>query len=118
MQRKATSNTRAANATERAHMSWIKDRGICAACVNDGGVIVHHCVGSTYKVTVGLERVLIGHAFVLGLCACCDAIVTRGTHKAFREKFGAYAELFKIQYSESPVRLEEIVLIGIYESGK
>lgn len=118
MQRKATKQSPAANAKERAHIAWIKERGICAACHNDGGVIAHHCVGSAFKVRVGLDRVHIGHAFVLGLCLACDNIVTRGTHKAFREAFGSYADLWAKQYQQSPVEFDELIVKGIMESGR
>lgn len=88
------------------------------ACGSDGGVICHHAVGSSYKVRVGLEIVLIGHALVIGLCQCCDNLVTRGTHKAFRESFGSYADLWAKQYADSPVKFDDLIIQGIAESGK
>ena len=118
MQRKATAQSRGANALEKAHMQWIKERGICIACGNDAGVIIHHCVGSSYKVRVGAERVLIGHAMVLGLCICCDSIVTRGSHKAFNYAFGKYVDLWELQYKSSPIIFDEITINGIKLSGK
>jgi len=118
MQRLATRQSPAAKASERAYIGWIKERGICAACGNDGGVIAHHCMGSTYKVHVGLERVQIGHAMVIGLCACCDAIVTRGSHRAFNMAFGKYADLWEKQYLESPIKFDNLIVEGIMKSGK
>lgn len=118
MQRVATKQSPGANAKERAHMAWLKDRGICTACGNDGGVIVHHCVGSTFKVRVGLERVQIGNTFVLGLCSPCDNIVTRGTHRAFREAFGSYASNWARQYEQSPVKFDDLIVRGIEQSGR
>ncbi len=118
MQRLATKQSPGANATERAHIKWIKERGICAACDSSGGVIAHHCAGSTYKVHVGLERVQIGHAFVLGLCQCCDNIVTRGSHRAFFNAFGCYTNLWLKQYEQSPVKFDDIIIQGIMISGR
>lgn len=118
MQRPSTKQSRGANADEKRHIAWLKNRGICAACGNDGGVICHHAVGSSYKVTVGLERVLIGHALVIGLCEPCDNLVTRGTHKALKDSFGTYAELWARQYEDSPVKFDDLIIQGIMESGR
>lgn len=118
MQRTSTRQSRGANADEKRHMQWIKERGMCVACDNDGGVICHHAVGSSYKVRVGLEIVLIGHAFVLGLCQCCDDIVTKGSHRAFKDAFGPYSELFFKQYASSPVKFDDLIIQGIAESGR
>lgn len=118
MQRPSTRQSPGANAAAKAHMAWLKDRGICIACGNDAGVIVHHCVGSTYKVRAGLVRVQIGNEFVLGLCQCCDDIVTKGSHRAFKDAFGSYSELFEKQYADSPVKFDDLIIQGIAESGK
>lgn len=118
MQRPSTKQSRGANAEEKRHMQWIKERGVCVACENDGGVICHHAVGSSYKVRVGLEIVLIGHALVLGLCQCCDNMVTNGSHKAFKLAFDTYTNLFFKQYAESPVKFDDLIIQGIAESGK
>ena len=99
-------------------MQWIKERGICAACNNYGGVIIHHCVGSSYKVRVDCERVIIGHAFVLGLCQCCDNVVTRGSHRAFNDAFGLYKGLWWRQYSDSVINFDDLTVQGIMNSGR
>lgn len=117
MQRKSTAQSRGANALEKAHMQWIKERNQCAACGNSG-VINHHCEGSTFKVKVDLATVLIGHAFVIGLCQCCDKIITRGSRKAFREAFGFQSDLWLKQYQDSPVRLPDEVVEGIKNCGR
>lgn len=113
MQRVATRQSRGANALEKAHISWIKERGICAACSNKSSVIAHHCEGSTFKVKVNGVTEIIGHAFVIGLCQCCDNIVTRGSRKAFRNAFGLQSELWLKQYEQSPIRFPDEVVEGI-----
>ena len=90
MQRKATKNTRAANADEKRFHKWIKEEcETCAACCqpNHRNLIVHHCEGSTFR----HNKTLIGHWFVLGLCPSCDDIVTNGSKNKFRELFGSQA---------------------------
>jgi len=94
MQRIATKQSRGANAQEKAFLRWIKERGICAACGNDGGVICHHVVGSAAKISVGLERVHYGHWFVLGLCQKCDDVATNEGRTAFRELYGKECNLW------------------------
>lgn len=118
MQRLATRQSPSANSKAKAHMAWLKDRGICCACGDDSGVICHHSVGSSYKVHVGLERVQIGNEFVLGLCASCDSLRTRGGRKAFVDAFGIECKLWEKQYLESPVKFDEIIIQGIINSGK
>jgi hypothetical protein len=113
MQRKATRQSRAANIQERDHISWIKERGICAACGNYGGVIAHHCEGSTFKVRVGFERVQVGNWFVIGLCNYCDDIVTRQSRAAFRKIFGAQSELWLKQAEQYPKEIPLNVMQGI-----
>lgn len=99
-------------------MAWIKDRATCAACGNPGPVINHHCEGSTCKTRVGVARVHIGHAFVIGLCQGCDDVVTHSGRKAFREWFGPQSSLWLMQYNDSPVRFPSEVVQGITEWGK
>jgi len=118
MQRKATKQSPAANASERAHIRWIKERGVCAACGNDGGVIAHHCVGSTYKVHVGYQRVQIGNWFVIGLCQSCDNIVTKHGHKAFVSAFGLESKLWVRLAGEYEEEIPENIIVWISESGK
>lgn len=117
MQRAATKQSRGANALENAHMTWIKERNQCAAC-GSHGVINHHCEGATFKVKVDFVTVLIGHAFVIGLCQCCDNIITRGSRRAFRDAFGLQSELWLKQYQDSPVRFPDEVVEGIKNCGK
>lgn len=114
MQRKPTPQSRGPNAAERAHIKWIKERGICAACGNDGGVIAHHCEGSTFR----NNKVLCGHFFVIGLCQCCDNIITRGSRKAFREAFGAQSELWLKQAEKYPVEIPLEIIQAIASYGK
>lgn len=118
MQRLATRQSPAAKAGERAYIGWIKERGICAACGNDGGVIAHHCMGSTYKVHVGLERVQIGNWFVIGLCLACDNVVTRQSRKAFTDAFGLQSKLWQKQAEDYPVEIPLKIIQGIAKSGR
>jgi len=62
----------------------------CIACGNPGPSIVHHAEGATFK----HNKVLVGHWFVLPLCQACDDVITQGSRKAFREKFGPQSELW------------------------
>lgn len=102
MQRKPTRQSRGPDAAEKRHMAWIKERGICAACVNDGGVIGHHCEGATFK----HNKILLGHWFVIGLCQCCDNIITRQSRRAFRDAFGNQCDLWFKQLQEYPLKHE------------
>jgi hypothetical protein len=113
MQRLATRQSPAAKASERAYIGWIKERGICAACGNDGGVIAHHMYGSSFKIHVGLERVQIGHWAVLGLCQACDNIVTRQSRKAFVAAFGEQSKLWLKQAEEYPIEIPPQIIQGI-----
>lgn len=115
MQRRATAQSRGANAMERAHMSWLKERQICAACGAHGYVINHHMYGSAAKKKVGPATVLIGHAAVLGLCMACDNIVTRGSRRAFTDAFGPQNKLWYQQYLQSPdhIVFPDCVIDGI-----
>jgi hypothetical protein len=118
MQRKATKQSRAINAEERRHLNWIKARGICAACGMGGGVIAHHFAGSSAKVCVGLNRVMIGHWAVNGLCQCCDDIVTHGSRKAFREKFGTESSVWLRQAEQYHVDIPLDVIGAIAKWGR
>lgn len=80
MQRKATKTTRGPDASEKRFMGWVKQHG-CIVCRNPGPSIAHHCEGATFK----HNKVLVGHWFLLPLCADCDDVVTRRGKPAFRE---------------------------------
>lgn len=115
MMRKATKQSRGANSTERAYMTWIKQRGICAACDSHAPVINHHMYGATAKAKVDLITVIIGHSAVIGLCLACDNIVTRGSRRKFVDQFGPQNALWAKQYRESPVRFPPAVVQGIMD---
>lgn len=90
MQRKPTKNTRGPNADEKRYVKWIKEEKLtCDACGAYGPLIAHHCEGATFK----HNKVLVGHWFVVGLCQRCDDVVTHGSRRAFREKFGPQARI-------------------------
>ena len=115
MQRRATKQSRGANSDERKFMAWIKERGICAACGNRGHVVCHHLYGSAAKIKVDLITVLIGHSAVIGLCQCCDNIVTRGSRRKFVDEFGPQNALWALQYKDSPVKFPPAVVQGIMD---
>lgn len=98
MQHKATRQSRNANAAEKRHMSWIKQRMICAACKQEGPVINHHCEGSSFK----NNKRQVGNLFVIGLCPCCDNIITRGSRRAFRDINGPQCLVWAKQFEEYP----------------
>lgn len=102
MMRLATRQSRGPDAAEKRHLKWIKERCICAACGNPGPVIAHHCEGSTFKI----NKVMLGHIFIIGLCQCCDNIVTRQSRRAFREIFGPQSALWFMQLQSYPLKHE------------
>lgn len=83
MNRKPTKNTRGPNAAEKRHADWVKNKGYCSACLAEAPLILHHCMGATYR----HNKELIGHWFVLGLCQHCDDLVTKGSRKRLTEHF-------------------------------
>lgn len=87
MQRKATKNTRAANAEEKRFHALTKESD-CIVCGSSAPSIVHHCMGATYK----HNKVLIGHWFVLPLCKSCDDVITHGSRRTFKDKFGLQSD--------------------------
>lgn len=102
MQRKPTKNTRGPNAKEKRYIRYIKtEKQCCDACGRYGPLVAHHCEGATFK----HNKVLIGHWFLLGLCGHCDDIVTRGSRRAFREKYGPQARI-------ALKALEDYMLVG------
>lgn len=113
MQRRATAQSRGPNASERARMAWLKDRQICAACGSHGPVINHHAEGSCCKIKVGLVTVHIGHAFVLGLCQCCDDLVTHGSRRALTDVYGPQSQMWLKQERDNPSPAPEIIFEGI-----
>jgi hypothetical protein len=102
MQRKPTRQSRGADSAERRHIKWIKERCICAACGCNALVVAHHCEGACFKI----NKVQLGHIFVVGLCITCDNIVTRGSRKALREAFGPQSEMWRRQLEQYPLKHE------------
>lgn len=118
MQRRATRQSPAPCAGAKALIKWIKERGICAACGADGGVIAHHFCGSSAKQRVGLERSYIGPWAVNGLCQGCDDIVTHGTRAAFRDLYGPESQVWLEQIKEYPGGVPELIIEGVKLCGK
>lgn len=99
MNRKPTPQSPGANAAEKRHISWVKNRGICAACGDETPVICHHMYGSSFRI----NKILVGHWAVLGLCQVCDNIITRGSRKAFTEIFDKQGVIWRNQIKEYPL---------------
>ena len=118
MQRKATKQSRSANAAEKRHMAWIKQRCLCSACGNAGPVINHHFLGSARKLYAGLERVHCGHWAVIGLCGPCDNLVTRGSPSKLTEAFGPQSDMWFRQIEDYPEEVPLNVMAAIAKWGK
>ena len=111
LRRKSTKNTRGPNASERKFQEFTKHSN-CIVCGNSP-CIVDHIFGSTKKVYVGLERILIGHFAVLPLCQQCDDIKTKGNRRAFKEQCGNPALLWMQHISNYSGEIPENVIEGI-----
>jgi len=83
-------------------------------CGCSGPSIVQHCFGKTFK----HNKVLIGHWFVIPLCIMCDEIDTKGSHGAFRRKFGPQSDLWLEIYNKSPVDVPKEIVAAIKDWGK
>lgn len=117
MRRPTTKQSRAANASEKRRMAWLKERALCSACGTRGPVINHHAAGSAAKVKVDFETVLIGHAFVLSLCQTCDDLVTHGSRRRLTDTYGSQASLWVIQELDNPDPAPASIWSGINLSG-
>ena len=113
MQRKATKNTRAANADEKRFMAWVKWQD-CCVCGVSGPSVVDHCYGSAFK----HNKTLIGHFFVIPLCTTCDAVDTQGSRRAFVDKFGPKSEYWLKIYDRAPVSVPEEIVEAIKDWGR
>lgn len=89
MQSKVTKNTRAPNAEEKRFHAITKESD-CICCGNPGPSIVEHCMGKSFR----HNKELIGHWFVIPLCVECDNVTTKGSRRAFRNKFGPQSKLW------------------------
>ena len=118
MQRKPTKKTRGSNAQEKAFQGWTKERS-CCVCGNYG-VVVHHCEGSTFKLKVNFETVLLGHYFVIPLCQHCDDVITNGSRRLFRERFSMQSDFWMIEAleyaKETGIKPPDNVIEGISQS--
>lgn len=89
MQRVATKSTRDPSADEKRFHAFVKEQP-CVTCGRPGPSILHHCEGATFK----HNKVLIGHWFVIPLCYQCDEVITHGSRRTFRERFGPQCDLW------------------------
>ena len=113
MQRKATKNTRAANADEKRFISWVKWQN-CCCCGVAGPSIADHAYGSAFK----HNKVYIGSWFVIPLCPLCDSVDTHGSRRAFVDKFGPKSYLWLKIYSKAPVTPPNEVIEAIKDWGR
>lgn len=118
MQRRATLQSRGANSDEKKFMRWIKDRGICSACKDDGGVICHHFAGATAKIEVNYERIHFGHWAVNGLCLNCDNVVTHKSRPTFRKMYGNESDIWIKQIEDYPYDIPLNIISAIIKYGK
>lgn len=114
MQRRATKQSRGANAAERRFIAAVKEMS-CICCGRPGPSIVDHIWGSSKKLYNGLERVHVGHYGVLPLCTQCDSVKTRGSRKAFENKHGRQADLWVQMVERSGLEVPAGVMAAIYE---
>lgn len=87
MQTKRSPQSRGPNKAELDFMAWCKEQPSIVS--GQWGVEVHHCCGSSKKVYVGIERVNIGHYFLLPL--------TPSEHWLFHNRKNEFTEKFGIQ---------------------
>lgn len=114
MQRKATKkSTRAANAKEKAFMSWVKDQPCCEC--GDSPVIVDHMYGATFI----HNKVLIGHWALLPLCLECDRVKTNGSHNTYKEVFKrTQADAWEVLTINYYVEIPKDVILAIVDWGR
>jgi len=115
MQRKATKQSRGANADEKRFQGWLKEQ---SCCVTDAwGVQVHHCVGSSAK----HNKVHIGHWFCIPLAPHIHDEYHAGS-KAWREIYGTQAYywdlLADIYYCETGQKVPDDIYAAITDWNK
>ena len=98
MQRKPTRQSRGPNAAEKRFQDYQKNKGWCDAEGMEGPVILHHAEGATFK----HNKVLCGHWFVLALSQKADDVVTHGSRRKFREKYGPQSILWARAMEDYP----------------
>lgn len=87
MQRKATKNTRAANAEERRLLKKTKEQP-CIVCGCPPPSIADHAYGATFR----HNKELIGMVAIMPLCGRHDSVKTNRKNKVFMQKYGSIAE--------------------------
>jgi len=113
MQRKPTKNTRGPNAKEKQFMAWVKWRP-CICCSAPAPSIVHHAEGATFK----HQKILVGHWFILPLCQDCDDVITQGSRRAFRDRFGPQSKLWLKLIYKTPIWPPDNVIEAIKDWGR
>lgn len=95
MQRRATKNTRGANAAEKRYLKWVKEQP-CIICQQPGPSIADHCEGATFKTS----KVLVGMWFILPYCQVCDAVKTQGSRRAHLNQFSTTQSALWLHFIE------------------
>lgn len=112
MQRKSTKQSPAATADDKKFIVWTKEQD-CAYCGNAGPSRYDHCAGSSAKIKVDYQTVLIGHRFGLAECMSCAEL----GHRAKRDAFGSHGKLWareNARYeSETGTVTDQIIKGGI-----
>lgn len=110
MQNKRSRQSPGPNRQESAFLDWSKQRPSIVSGAH--GVEVHHCVGSSRRVYVGLERVHIGHWFCIPLTP--DEHWLYHNRKAeFEDRYGDQVDLWQKHIEDYPIDIPLNVIQGI-----
>jgi hypothetical protein len=113
MQKKSTKQSPSANAQERAFMAWCKEQPSIIS--GEYGVEVHHCVGSSRRVYVGMNRVRIGHWFLLPLTPS-EHWLYHNRKSEFIDQYGEQSQLWERLIQAYPVEIPLNVIQGILQN--
>ena len=113
MERPSTKQSKGATKKEKEWIIWVKQQP-CSYCGNPGPNRYDHCAGSSAKIKVEFETVLIGHRFGLSECLECSRL----THLEKRDRFGPHWILWKELESNYEEQTPDNIKQGIEEYGK
>ena len=108
MQRKSTKQSRGASPQEREFIVWMKERN-CSYCGNPGPSRYDHCAGSSAKIKVDFETVIIGHYFGLAECMACAEL----SHKDKYLAFGPHHKLWALEIDSYSGVIPDLVKAGV-----
>ncbi|GGO89106.1 hypothetical protein GCM10011348_46080 [Marinobacterium nitratireducens] len=93
-------------------MSWVKQQA-CVVC-QSWPCVAHHCEGATWA----HNKVKCGHWFILPLCEFHDGVVTQGSRRVFRERFGTQADLWLELIEQAPILPPAEVVEAVQDWGR